>query len=664
MLSYVPRPYQQQALQAIAKARREGRNLALVVMASGLGKTLLSAFDVQRFLEAQGGRVLYLCHQNDILAQAREKFESVLGMNYSYANLNGYEKDFQDADFIFASFQIMRDWRVAFFPNEFAYIVVDESHHSEAPTYRPTLDYFKPKFMLGITATPDRADLKDIKRIYGQEVFNLALEDALAEGLLTSVDYRLMTDEIQNVSSFKTSVGKISISALNRAIFVPKRDEEIVRLIEEKVVGIKNPRIIIFAPSIVYCDHFAKLMTGAAAIHSHMESGPQQSRLKAFRAGKLRALVTVDKFNEGIDLPDANVVVFLRSTSSRTIFLQQLGRGLRLSPGKVQVLVLDFVANCERLEMIQNLWRRVEAAYEKLPGLTREKPISVKVGSVHFDEIVLDVLDILAQIRTGYTKEVLKKQLQDLARELGRTPRSKEIAAASKAGKNASRVMFAIYFGSLTKALDAAGLLVNRRHGVTREDLLEPLRNLAKELGRSPNTMDMREAGKARKVPSMYLYGKFFASFKDAMADAGLPYKLYAQRAAWTREKLKQLLVGLYRELGRVPTYQDVEKAYKPGQFPSHIVFRKQFGKPENLAVVVGASSKPIKPTQWTKYTDDQLVSQIRHVRARLGRWPQWLDVVELRAKGLDIASESTFADRLGLGSFRKAIERVRAEGK
>jgi len=154
-----PYDYQEECLTVLREERTEGKEKALVVMASGLGKTVVAAFDVKSFLAERGGRVLSLCHQNDISDQSYDTFQEVLGEGYSFGYLDGRHKELEPVDVLFASFQTMHNWREEFPLDTFDYIVVDESHHSPAETYLPTLEYFKAKFLLGITATPDRADL-------------------------------------------------------------------------------------------------------------------------------------------------------------------------------------------------------------------------------------------------------------------------------------------------------------------------------------------------------------------------------------------------------------------------------------------------------------------------------------------------------------------------
>lgn len=401
---FIPYAYQQECVDAIEARRQNGFKKALVVMATGLGKTVTVAFHAKKWLQkGTGKRFLYLCHQNDILYQAKSTFEAVLGHQHSYGYFHGREKSVHAKDFLFASLQTMELHRHLFDPKEFGYILVDESHHSQAPTFRSVIEYFKPEFLLGVTATPDRLDKENIREIFGEEVYSLPLEEALAKGYLSPVDYRLMTDEIQLSGEIWTEKGKVSISRLNREIFIPRRDEEIARIIKENLSEVKNPRTIIFCSSVKHCEHMAQFVENSFPIHSRIPEREREVRLEMFRHGLITTVLTVDCFNEGIDIPEANVVVFLRSTDSDTIFFQQLGRGLRRDEGKDKVVVLDFVANCERIKTVVELKQSVE---QELDGLRKQRgekgevlyePMMLNVGSVEFQEKIVPILEVLAR---------------------------------------------------------------------------------------------------------------------------------------------------------------------------------------------------------------------------------------------------------------------------
>jgi superfamily II DNA or RNA helicase len=403
---YQPYPYQNECLDAIEAARRAQRKRALIVMACGLGKTVTMAFDSKKWLERHGGRLLYLCHQNPILYQAQETFLNVLSDKYSYGFYNGEEKDIHRVDCLFGSFGTMVNHMNRFRPDEFDYIIVDESHHTHAETFLPVVEYFTPKFLLGATATPDRLDRRNIRDIYGHEVYYLPLVEALARGLLSPVDYRLLSDEIQVNGKIEVSADTyMSIRHLNKTIFIPKRDEEVVQIVQRYAAEIVNPRIIYFCSSLKHCEHMSELAPDCLPIHSRIPSRERKVRFELFRQGIMSTAMTVDCFNEGVDIPWANILVFLRSTTSPSIFFQQLGRGLRLSEGKDKVLVLDFVANCERIKMVYDLWKSTTDAVERVHDRqTRERipPMSLNVEGVKFDERIVQILDIFKRLEVPF----------------------------------------------------------------------------------------------------------------------------------------------------------------------------------------------------------------------------------------------------------------------
>lgn len=358
--------YQWKALNLTMKAF-ETRAKALVVMATGLGKTIVSAFWAKSELKKKH-RGLFLCHKNNILEQAIGEFRKVIGNDAKFCSFFGSDKDFDadKADIVFASFQTYANWKDAFFENEFDFIIIDESHHGQAPTFKEVIQYFKTKKILGITATPDRMDMKDIRDIFGEEVVNYTLEEAIAKGWLTQVEYHILNDKLSHwklkkiIKDVLEEGQRVSVKQINESIFIKKRDEEIARTIQEYAGTSK--KVIIFCEKTDHADNFQKYLPGSLAYHSKVKGGEKENRkrLDAFREGSLQHILAVDKFNEGIDVPDAEVIVFLRCTDSKTIFFQQLGRGLRKIFGKEKVIVLDFVANCERLAMVKEMAHRVK----------------------------------------------------------------------------------------------------------------------------------------------------------------------------------------------------------------------------------------------------------------------------------------------------------------
>lgn len=424
---YTPYTYQDGCLIILKTIRVQGKRIALIVMASGLGKTVTVAFDAKEWLTRNKGRILYLCHQNDILGQAQRTFQSILGDNYSYGFFTGQEKTAHKADCLFASFQTMsKNAERMFSPTEFGYIIVDESHHAQAPSHLKIVQYFKPDFLLGATATPDRADGLNIRSVFGEEVYDLPLEKALAQGLLTRVDYRLVTDEISLDKLDGVQIDDLSMKDIDHTVFIPKRDEEIAASIERHISELPEQRMVVFASTIARAEQLARSVNGSVTIHSRMPARERLVRLEMFRQGLVRAVITVDCFNEGIDIPEANVVVFLRSTTSKRIFYQQLGRGLRLCKGKDKVIVLDFVGNVERITMLKELADAIGVHYsEEMAARANKGP---KPFNINFDKKAQGVLDLVKRIRV--------KRVADVPELLAEYSSRNQISASSISAKS------------------------------------------------------------------------------------------------------------------------------------------------------------------------------------------------------------------------------------
>ena len=394
--------YQETAYQAaIFDLSKKIRTL--LVMASGLGKTIVAAFLAKFYIE-QGQKVLFLCHDTGILKQALCEFRKVLGESTILKTFFGLEKDWEadKATVVFASFQTFSRGN-PFLPNEFDFIVVDESHHGQAPTYKEVIDYFHPQRLIGLTATPDRMDLKDIREIFGDEVIDFSLEQAIAFGWLTPVEYHVITDDINTqrlkkiLKDVLDGTEKITVKQLNETIFVKKRDEEIVKIIKSFA---EKRKTIIFCERLDHVDNFLKVLPEALTYHSGNSGEINDQNLATFKSGQAQFILSVNKFNEGIDVPDAEMVVFLRATDSKTIFLQQLGRGLRKIAGKEKVLVLDFVANCERLIMVEQLVDQISTLSTERSRFSKRKfQITGNNFNFLFSDEEKDLLEIIKKIQ-------------------------------------------------------------------------------------------------------------------------------------------------------------------------------------------------------------------------------------------------------------------------
>jgi superfamily II DNA or RNA helicase len=337
------RDYQVEAWDSLWLARANGQQRALIQLATGLGKTLVSAIDVMHYIaeENPSARILFVSHVTDISRQAKHAFQFV-------------NKTLADRC-TFTTFQWLSFNPTVYAPDEFDYIIYDEAHHSEADTFKEIRNYFQPKFALALTATPGRGDGRDIMEYFGNPVYTKTLAEGIAEGWLSPVDYHLVLDDTLKKAvndNFKVeSLGEL------RALFKLKiRDEQIANEVKQRqeAIGLADAQTIVFCNTIENAQHIAGIL-GGKPYYADLHPVERTQTLKEFRDGKLRTICTVDMFNEGIDIPNARLIVFLRSTSSRTIFEQQLGRGLRRAPGKTHVTVLDFAANIERINFTRDL---------------------------------------------------------------------------------------------------------------------------------------------------------------------------------------------------------------------------------------------------------------------------------------------------------------------
>jgi superfamily II DNA or RNA helicase len=427
-----PFDYQRFALDRLEQHFKEN-NRALLVMASGLGKSFVAANWVKPRLSR--GRALVLCHDTNILAQLMQEFREEMDNGFTFGSFNGEIKETEKVDVLFATFQTFREWMKTFFPSEFATVIIDESHHSEANTYRPVVEYFKPEKFLAMTATPDRADGRDIRKLFGEEVVNICLEEAIASGWLTPIEYHLVIDDL-NAKVLKeilhevgVSRRRVSMREVNETIFIRKRDEEIARQIQDF-----GKKTIVFCEGTEHAQNFSQYLPGAKTFHSGNPFQHNQEVLADFRVGKLQYILAVNKFNEGIDVPDAEMIVFLRRTESPTVFLQQLGRGLRKQKGKDKVIVLDFVGNCDRVLDVQQMMEKIATIVSPGKGKTNKQLFYAEGKSFKFvftDEY-RDIIDVIRRVQQKLYISDIPHLLAEYDRERNPLPPEQVIAGTNK----------------------------------------------------------------------------------------------------------------------------------------------------------------------------------------------------------------------------------------
>ncbi|GHA28079.1 DEAD/DEAH box helicase family protein [Oceanisphaera arctica] len=365
----LPNAVQEEALAALKASRSQGYKRGLVVMATGLGKTWLAAFDARQ-LKAK--KLLFVAHRDEIIRQAQATFIRMQPTAHT-GLYNGQQQD--QADWLFASVQTLgRAVHLRrFAPDHFDYIIVDEFHHSTSPTYRRLLDHFRPRFLLGLTATPDRTDQADILALCDDNlVFERGLRDAIVDSHLVPFIYQGVYDEFINYDEIPWRNGRFDPEALDAAFASKKRAGHAL----EQWRTFAQNRTLAFCISIRHADFMARIFTDAGIRAAAVYAGsamPRNQALSELAGGKLQVIFSVDLFNEGTDLPAIDTLLMLRPTESRIVFLQQLGRGLRLHPGKQQLMVVDLVGNHKaclfKPELLQEITRIDGGSGQTTPAL-------------------------------------------------------------------------------------------------------------------------------------------------------------------------------------------------------------------------------------------------------------------------------------------------------
>jgi superfamily II DNA or RNA helicase/SOS-response transcriptional repressor LexA len=340
----VPNIAQQEALYALAQTRHALQSKGLVVLATGMGKTWLAAFDVQQF---NARKVLFVAHREEILLQAERTFKSLLPKLVS-GHFNAKTKVL-DADIVFASIQTLGKQANLnqVNPNHFDYVIVDEFHHAGASSYQSLLNHFTPQFLLGLTATPERTDQADILSLCDNNlVYEKNIVDGIELGILVPFRYQGINDETVDYRDLPWRNGKFDPKTLEFKFATQKRAKHIFGHWQSH----KQQRTLAFCVSKAHADFMATWFTtqGINAVSVHSDSQVKRGEaLSLLAMGKIEVIFSVDLFNEGTDLPSIDTILILRPTESKILFLQQLGRGLRTSPdtNKTYVSVIDFIGN-------------------------------------------------------------------------------------------------------------------------------------------------------------------------------------------------------------------------------------------------------------------------------------------------------------------------------
>ena len=350
------RDYQQEATENLQKMREEGKTIALLYHATGVGKTITAATDAK----AVGGRTLFLVNALKLASQAKETFAKVWP-EASLGEYTGSQKDMTQT-VIFATVQSISKDLEKFSPMDFDYLIVDECHHAAANTYQKIFTYFHPKFILGLTATPERSDGEDMLELFQNVAHKMDLKTAVERGVLVPIRCIRVKTNI-DLTDVRINGIKYNSQDLESKLFIPERNQLIVDTYLKYVNGKKT---VIFCASVDHAAEIAKLLRDngvkAEAVSGRDRVEVREKILKDYETGSTNVLCACDLLNEGWDSPHTTVLFMARPTMSKTIYLQQLGRGTRRCPGKEDLLVIDFVDNANMFNMPYSLHRVLDIA--------------------------------------------------------------------------------------------------------------------------------------------------------------------------------------------------------------------------------------------------------------------------------------------------------------
>lgn len=425
-----PNLMQREALENISHLREEGKDKALLISATGTGKTYLSAFDVQQF---KPKKFLFIVHRRTIAEEAMKTFKTLLGSDIKMGMYSGSDRE-MDADYLFSTVQTIskQEHLNKFDPSHFDYIVIDETHRAGADSYQRIMEHFTPKFMLGMTATPERTDGADIFKMFDYNIaYEIRLHRALEEEMLSPFHYYGVTDltidgeEVDDETEFNK-------------LYASERVDRIIENAERYGCDDGEVRGLIFCSRNEIAEELSKMFNqrkrpnnqyyktvALSGANSENERQDAIQRLESdVLSDKLDYIFTVDIFNEGIDIPRVNQIIMLRPTQSAIIFVQQLGRGLRKNERKDYLTVIDFIGNYNNNYLVpialygdktynKDTLRKLMASGSNLiPG----------ASTINFDEISKKkIFDAIDSTNMSLLKD-LKNDYFNLKNQLGRIP--------------------------------------------------------------------------------------------------------------------------------------------------------------------------------------------------------------------------------------------------
>ena len=415
----VPNKMQEEALHELKGLIDNGQKRGLVVSATGTGKTYLGAFAVKDF---KTQKFLYVVHREQIAKKALKSFHQVIGGNLAdYGLLTGHKHQIE-RKYVFATVQTLSqpDVLASLKATTFDYILIDEAHRAAAPSYQRIFAKFKPQFWLGMTATPERMDDQDVYRLFDYNLaYEIRLREALEEKMLAPFHY-------VGVEDYEVDGATIDETTNLRRLLAPERIDYVLKQLD--YYGYCGSQ----AKGLVFCSRqeearelaqaFSERKHPAVALTNEDSEKRRLQVVRQLEQGKIDYIITVDLFNEGIDIPALNQIIMLRNTQSSIVFIQQLGRGLRKYPGKDYVTVIDFIGNYKNNYLIPIALNQDDSRSQDKAREESILPSFIDVSTINFSQIAsAQILASLDKIKLDSIKE-LRQSYQELAQKIGRRP--------------------------------------------------------------------------------------------------------------------------------------------------------------------------------------------------------------------------------------------------
>ena len=495
-----PNQMQKDALEQLRLLREKGKQRGLIISATGTGKTYLGAFDVK---STNPKKMLFLAHREQILEKSKESFSRIIGgKKTDYGLYTGNSRN-KNAKYVFATVQTLsKSNHLSLFDrDEFDYILIDEVHHAGAETYQKIMNYFQPKFYLGMTATPDRNDDFNVFKLFNYNIaYEIRLPQALEEDMLCPFHYVGISDY-----TFKDNRVNEAIDSYNNEKGNHKNEQKIVEQLssQERVKYILDQTRyygysgdvlhgLIFCSGVAESVSLARELTRqgypSKALSGNDSEVKRRSVVKYLEKGIIKYIVTVDIFNEGIDIPCINQVVFLRNTNSNIVYIQQLGRGLRKSKGKEYVEILDFIGNYKNNYIIP-VALTDDSSYSKdnARATTSMEP-TIGVSTIYFERVAKEkIFDSICQAKFDSMRN-LRTVYNEMKKRVGRIPllqdfikfnsidpvilSNKEKNYANFLIKMGEQINISDYENKILSFLDVELLNGKRRHELILLDLL------------------------------------------------------------------------------------------------------------------------------------------------------------------------------------------------